>query len=98
MRNARVTHQPTCLFINNSPQPGRKTLAKLGGGGKSLLTLLSELPKHGWEIHVVVPGEGQFTDELIKMGIPFFPSDRLNGVILSLHYVAPLSGGSYFSE
>lgn len=68
----------TCLYINNSPQPGRKHLAKLGGGGKSLLTLLSDLPAHGWNTHVVVPGEGQFTDELLKMGIahtiyPFRP-------------------------
>ena len=68
----------TCLYINNSPQPGRKHLAKLGGGGKSLLTLLSDLPSYGWNTHVVVPGEGQFTDELIRMGIahtiyPFRP-------------------------
>lgn len=60
----------TCLFINNSPQPGRKDLAKLGGGGKSLLSLLSHIPEQGWHAHVVVPGEGQFTDELIDMGIP----------------------------
>jgi len=71
-------HQRTCLYINNSPQPGRRHLAKLGGGGKSLITLLSDLPSHGWNTHVVVPGEGQFTDELIKMGIahtvyPFRP-------------------------
>ena len=73
-----MTKTSTVLFINNSPQPGRKHLAKLGGGGKSLLTLLSDLPGHGWNAHVVVPGEGQFTDELIKMGIahnvyPFRP-------------------------
>jgi glycosyltransferase involved in cell wall biosynthesis len=61
---------PTCLFINNSPQPGRKDLAKLGGGGKSLLGLLSHLPETGWKTHVVVPGEGQFTDELAKLSIP----------------------------
>lgn len=61
---------PTCLFINNSPQPGRKELAKLGGGGKSLLGLLSHLPETGWKAHVVVPGEGQFTDELAKLHIP----------------------------
>lgn len=60
----------TCLFINNSPQPGRKELAKLGGGGKSLLSLLSGLPKSGWKAHVVVPGEGQFTDALVDMQIP----------------------------
>jgi glycosyltransferase involved in cell wall biosynthesis len=60
----------TCLFINNSPQPGRKELAKLGGGGKSLLGLLSHLPETGWKTHVVVPGEGQFTDELAKIHIP----------------------------
>ena len=60
----------TCLFINNSPQPGRKHLAKLGGGGKSLLALLAQIPKQGWHAHVVVPGEGQFTDALIDMGIP----------------------------
>jgi len=70
--------QQTCLYINNSPQPGRRHLAKLGGGGKSLLTLLTDLPSHGWNTHVVVPGEGQFTDELIKMGVartiyPFRP-------------------------
>lgn len=59
----------TCLFINNSPQPGRKELAKLGGGGKSLLGLLAHLPEQGWNTRVVVPGEGQFTNELIKMGI-----------------------------
>lgn len=59
-----------CLFINNSPQPGRKHLAKLGGGGKSLLSLLSDLPKQGWQAHVVVPGEGQFTDALIELDIP----------------------------
>ena len=60
----------TCLFINNSPQPGRKELAKLGGGGKSLLGLLSQLPASGWDRHVVVPGEGQFTDALVEMNIP----------------------------
>jgi glycosyltransferase involved in cell wall biosynthesis len=60
----------TCLFINNSPQPGRKDLAKLGGGGKSLLGLLSQLPAAGWDAHVVVPGEGQFTDALVEMQIP----------------------------
>jgi glycosyltransferase involved in cell wall biosynthesis len=62
--------QRTCLYINNSPQPGRKHLAKLGGGGKSLLSLLSLLPAYGWDAHVVVPGEGQFTDALADMGIP----------------------------
>lgn len=62
--------QKTCLFINNSPQPGRKELAKLGGGGKSLLGLLSQLPASGWRAHVVVPGEGQFTDALVAMRIP----------------------------
>ena len=60
----------TVLFINNSPQPGRKHLAKLGGGGKSLLALLAQIPEQGWHAHVVVPGEGQFTDALIDMGIP----------------------------
>jgi glycosyltransferase involved in cell wall biosynthesis len=66
-----MTSQPrTCLFINNSPQPGRKELAKLGGGGKSLLGLLSCLPESGWKAHVVVPGEGQFTDALVDMQIP----------------------------
>lgn len=64
-----TSKKPTCLLINNSPQPGRKHLAKLGGGGKSLLGLLAHLPEQGWNTHVVVPGEGQFTDELIKMGI-----------------------------
>lgn len=63
-------HSPTCLFINNSPQPGRKDLAKLGGGGKSLLGLLSQLPESGWNAQVVVPGEGQFTDALVAMNIP----------------------------
>lgn len=62
--------QGTCLFINNSPQPGRKELAKLGGGGKSLLGLLSHLPASGWNAHVAVPGEGQFTDALVDMHIP----------------------------
>lgn len=62
--------QLRCLFINNSPQPGRKQLAKLGGGGKSLLALLAQIPKLGWHAHVVVPGEGQFTDALVDMGIP----------------------------
>lgn len=62
--------QLRCLFINNSPQPGRKELAKLGGGGKSLLSLLSGLPESGWKAHVVVPGEGQFTDVLVDMQIP----------------------------
>lgn len=61
---------PTCLFINNSPQPGRKHLAKLGGGGKSLLSLLAQIPEQGWQAHVVVPGEGQFTDALVDMDIP----------------------------
>ena len=61
---------PACLFINNSPQPGRKHLAKLGGGGKSLLSLLAQIPEQGWQAHVVVPGEGQFTDALVDMGIP----------------------------
>lgn len=61
---------PSCLFINNSPQPGRKHLAKLGGGGKSLLSLLTQIPEQGWQAHVVVPGEGQFTDALVDMGIP----------------------------
>lgn len=67
-----------CLLINNSPQPGRKDLAKLGGGGKSLLGLLSQLPALGWQPHVVVPGEGQFTSALVDLGIshsifPFTP-------------------------
>lgn len=71
---------PTCLFINNSPQPGRKHLAKLGGGGKSLLSLLAELPTQGWDARVVVPGEGQFTDALVDMGIPHtvFPFQHLD--------------------
>ena len=60
----------SCLFINNSPQPGRKELAKLGGGGKSLLGLLSHLPETGWKAHVVVPGEGQFTDALADLHLP----------------------------
>lgn len=73
----------TCLFINNSPQPGRKQLAKLGGGGKSLLSLLAHLPEFGWNAHVVVPGEGQFTDALADMGIahtiyPFTPIEAHN--------------------
>ncbi len=59
-----------CLLINNSPQPDRKDLAKLGGGGKSLLGLLSRLVDFGWEPQVVVPGEGQFTSELAEMNIP----------------------------
>lgn len=58
-----------CLFVNNSPQPGRRELAKLGGGGKSLLSLLTDLPRHDIEAHVVVPAEGQFTDALIKSDI-----------------------------
>lgn len=71
-------HQRTCLYINNSPQPGRKHLAKMGEGGKSLLSSLSLLPIYGWNAHVVVPGEGQFTDQLVNMGIghtiyPFRP-------------------------
>lgn len=67
----RMSKQPsTCLFINNSPQPGRKELAKLGGGGKSLLGLLAHLPESGWKAHVVVPGEGQFTDVLAGQGLP----------------------------
>ena len=68
-----------CLFINNSPQPGRRELAKLGGGGKSLLALLSDLPGEGVEAHVVVPAEGQFTDALVEMGIPhtLFPPQPL---------------------
>ncbi len=65
-----ATKERTCLYINNSPQPGRKELAKLGGGGKSLLGLLSRLPEAGWKAHVVVPGEGQFTDALVDMQIP----------------------------
>ncbi len=65
-----TSKSPVCLFINNSPQPGRKHLAKLGGGGKSLLSLLSDLPNHGVRAHVVVPAEGQFTDALIEMDIP----------------------------
>ncbi len=71
---------PTCLFINNSPQPGRKHLAKLGGGGKSLLSLLTQIPEQGWQAHVVVPAEGQFTDALVDMGIPhtIFPFRLLN--------------------
>lgn len=70
----------TCLFINNSPQPGRKHLAKLGGGGKSLLALLAQIPEQGWHAHVVIPGEGQFTDALINMGIPhtIFPFQPLD--------------------
>ncbi len=69
-----------CLLINNSPQPGRKELAKLGGGGKSLLGLLSRLPDLGWEPYVIVPGEGQFTDALADMGIPhtIFPFTPLS--------------------
>ena len=65
-----LSNQCTCIFINNSPQPGRKELAKLGGGGKSLLGLLSHLPETGWKAHVVVPGEGQFTDALADLHLP----------------------------
>lgn len=74
-----ANQSPTCLFINNSPQPGRKHLAKLGGGGKSLLALLAQIPAQGWQAHVVVPGEGQFTDSLVDMGIPhtIFPFQPL---------------------
>lgn len=59
-----------CLLINNSPQPGREHLAKLGGGGMSLLGLLSRLPEFGWQPHVVVPGEGQFTEHARALGFP----------------------------
>lgn len=70
IKRKRPIEQNTCLFVNNSPQPGRKELAKLGGGGKSLLGLLSQLPAFGWNAHVVVPGEGQFTDALVELKIP----------------------------
>ncbi|MEO1766700.1 glycosyltransferase [Thiobacter aerophilum] len=60
----------TCLLINNSPQPGRARLAKLGGGGMSLLGLMSKLPEYGWQPHVVVPGEGQFTEHARALGLP----------------------------
>ncbi len=56
-----------CLFINNAPQPGR---AHLGGGGMSLLGLMAGLAAQGWQAHVVVPGEGQFTDAARALGVP----------------------------
>jgi glycosyltransferase involved in cell wall biosynthesis len=58
------------LFVNNSPEPGRGHLAKLGGGGKSLLAILKRIGEHGWTPHVVVPGEGPFTDALRELGVP----------------------------
>jgi glycosyltransferase involved in cell wall biosynthesis len=59
-----------CLFVNNSPEPGRGHLAKLGGGGKSLLSILKRIGGFGWRAHVVVPGEGPFTDALRELGVP----------------------------
>jgi glycosyltransferase involved in cell wall biosynthesis len=59
-----------CLFVNNSPEPGRGHLAKLGGGGKSLLSILNRIEDHGWRAQVVVPGEGPFTDALRELGVP----------------------------
>lgn len=61
----------TCLLINNCPKPGDGEHSKLGGGDLSLLALLAGLPEHGWQVHVVVPGLGQFTDILLKRNIPF---------------------------
>jgi len=58
------------LFVNNSPEPGRGHLAKLGGGGKSLLAILKRIGDCGWQPHVVVPGEGPFTDALRGLGVP----------------------------
>ena len=60
----------TCLFVNNSPQPGREKLAKLGGGGKSLLGMVKALPDLGWTPSVVVPGEGQFTTLVRELAVP----------------------------
>jgi glycosyltransferase involved in cell wall biosynthesis len=59
-----------CLFVNNSPEPGRGHLAKLGGGGKSLLSILKRIDDFGWRAQVVVPGEGPFTDALRDLGVP----------------------------
>ena len=59
----------TCLYVNNSPEPGRGSQAKLGGGGKSLLSILKELPQAGWKPYVVVPAEGPFTDVLRDLGV-----------------------------
>lgn len=75
-----MTDLPTCLFINNAPQPGRGHLAKLGGGGMSLLGLLARLTAQGWRAHVVVPGEGQFTDAARNLGVPVevFPFEPLS--------------------
>lgn len=36
----------------------------------SLLGLLSRLPEFGWQPHVVVPGEGQFTEHARALGFP----------------------------
>jgi len=63
-----LSNQCTCIFINNSPQPGRKELAKLGGGGKSLLGLLSHLPETGWKAQLVL-GKGQFLEPNDSLGI-----------------------------
>lgn len=60
----------TCLLVNNSPEPGRGELAKLGGGGHSLLGLVETLARFGWKIHVVVPADGPLTAELRQRGIP----------------------------
>lgn len=70
----------TCLLVNNAPQPGRGHIAKLGGGGMSLLGLLARLPETGWRPHVVVPGEGQFTDAARGLGVPVevFPFQPLS--------------------
>lgn len=83
----------TCLYVNNSPEPGRGRLAKLGGGGKSLLSILKRLPEAGWKSYVVVPGEGQFTDVLGEMGIPhlIFPYG-------SLSWRQPIQGWRTFSS
>lgn len=64
-----VEHAGTCLFVNNSPEPGRGQLAKLGGGGHSLLGLVETLPHFGWGCHVVVPADGPLTEELKSRGI-----------------------------
>ena len=51
----------------------------MGGGGKSLLGILTHLHETGWKTHVVVPGEGQFTDELARLHVPhtIFPFKQI---------------------
>ncbi len=57
-----------CLYIVNRPKTDD---AKIGGGGRSLLSLWQGLGKSSWKSHAVCPKEGFMGPAAQEAGIPF---------------------------